>query len=114
VGLKCKILQLSIYSSLYLKHDLQEKRRRIYHRSKWKILIIFYKVFSTFIQLQRSSKNTPAQNHSVKLNKTTSNIIGGGHLLAFNGDELIPYSQIEVPEKNIKYKFESHIIQDSI
>ena len=109
VRLKCKLLQLNIHASLYLKHDFHAKRLRISRRNKWEVLIIFVRLFSAFTQLKR---NACDKNCSFKIAPAASNIIGGGRLPLFDGNELAPYSHIGIPEKNVKYKFEKYILQD--
>jgi hypothetical protein len=111
VRLKCKILQLKIHASLYLKHDFHAKRLRISRRNKWEILIIFCRLFSAFTQLKINACN---KNHSLKVAPIASSIIGGGRLPVFDGNELVSHSHIALAEKNVRYKFEDYILEHDV
>jgi hypothetical protein len=109
VQLKCKILQLYIHCSLYLRHDFHAKRIRTCQRNELEVIIIFFRIFSFLTHLRRYANN---QDHLLKINKATSSNIGGGRLPLFDGEELVSYSYIGIPELNVKYKFERYILHN--
>jgi len=107
--MKCKLLKISIESSLYLKHDLAQKRILIWKRNK----LNTHTIFSAIFHAVRYSKNiskplniTP--DISIEAENETS-AIGGGNTPTFDAKKLYSYVQLGVWKKNVKYKFETHV-----
>jgi hypothetical protein len=95
-------------ASMYLKHDFNVKKIKLCQRNKWEVLIIFSRLFSAFTL--SNQRNKYKHQHSCEVNKTAPGVVGGGRSLVIYGNDLIPYSHIGIPEKNVKYKFDDYIL----